>query len=78
MKKNSFSGAYVMKVTFHHMIRAVDISLRKTIARLDEFDDDGNEGEEVLKTLSNLSRMREDLVKIMDNNPELFQRSIDE
>jgi Fe-S-cluster formation regulator IscX/YfhJ len=74
--KPVFSGEYVMNVTYQHMIRAVDISLRKTIARLDEFEDDNEGGADVLRTLSHLNKLRATLVKHMESQPSLFNKQV--
>lgn len=67
MNKIKFSADYVMQVTFSHMIRAVDISIKKTVDRLPHID--GEEGTEALKALSQLSQVKSTLQKqLHDDN----------
>jgi len=63
-----FSRSYVIGVTFEHMIRSVNISIDKTVARLPEL---GNEdSKEVLETLSELHKLRESLEAYFAENPK--------
>jgi hypothetical protein len=75
MRKDKFCGKVVMSFTFLHMIRAIDISLRKTVEKL-SIVEEGPEGTEVLKTLSKLNSIRRSHVKFMESNPELFDKNI--
>ncbi len=56
-----FTMEYVLATTFGHMVKSVDISIRKTFERSEEFKDTPQKSTEVFKTLSKLHDMRRDL-----------------
>ncbi len=56
-----FSIGYVLRTTSKHMRKSVDISIRKTLERIAEFEDDKAKSEEVLRTISALHAMRKQL-----------------
>jgi hypothetical protein len=56
-----FSMGYVLRTTAKHMRKSIDISIRKTFARVGEFADDRAKSEEIFKTLSYLHTMRKNL-----------------
>ena len=49
-----FDKAYVLKTTFNHMIKCVEISLDKTMDRLKTFGDDPDKATEAVETISQL------------------------
>jgi hypothetical protein len=55
-----FDIGYVLATTAKHMRKSVDISIRKTVDRIGEFED-GPKGAEVLRTLSALHTMRKQI-----------------
>jgi len=67
-----FSKTFVMRTTFRHMRRSVDISIRKSFERFQDFDEGSKEGRECLETLSVLHTVRKMLDDFQANNPELF------
>jgi len=56
-----FSMGYVLRTTAKHMRKSIDISIRKTFDRVQEFAEDRSKSEEVFKTLSHLHQMRKQL-----------------
>ena len=46
-----FSMDYVVGLTYKHMRKSVDTSIRKTVARIAEFDGNPEMSQEVFKTL---------------------------
>lgn len=67
-----FSKSFVMRTTFRHMRRSVDISIRKSFERFQDFDNDSKTGQEIMETLSVLHTVRKLLDDFQANNPELF------
>ena len=72
MPDKPFSMGFVLKETFKHMQKSVDISTQKTIARLQEFKGDSVKIAEIMTTLSNLNRLSRLLDDIEQNNINLF------
>lgn len=60
-KHKPFSKEYVLQVTALHMKKAVDISIRKTSERIEEFAGDQEKSREVLETLVMLNMIRNQL-----------------
>ena len=67
-----FSKSFVMRTTFRHMRRSVDISIRKSFERFQDFEDSSPMGKEIMETLSVLHTVRKMLDDFQANNPELF------
>jgi hypothetical protein len=67
-----FSKSFVMRTTFRHMRRSVDISIRKSFERFKDFDEDSKMGKEIMETLSVLHTVRKMLDDFQANNPDLF------
>lgn len=67
-----FSKSFVMRTTFRHMRRSVDISIRKSFERFKDFDDDSKTGKEIMETLSTLHTVRKMLDDFQAHNPTLF------
>jgi len=67
-----FSKSYVMRTTFRHMRRSVDISIRKSFERFQDFDNESEMGREIMETLSVLHMVRKMLDDFQSNNPNLF------
>ena len=67
-----FSKSFVMRTTFRHMRRSVDISIRKSFERFQDFDQDSKVGKEIMETLSVLHTVRKMLDDFQAANPELF------
>ncbi len=72
MDKPPFSKSFVMKTTFRHMRRSVDISIRKSFERFQDFDKDSDIGREIMETLSVLHTVRKVLDDFQENNKHLF------
>jgi hypothetical protein len=51
----------------------VDLSMRKTIARLDDFRDDPDTKLEILTTLASLDRFHQLIDSIYENNKDLIE-----
>jgi hypothetical protein len=56
-----FSSGYVLRTTTKHMRKDIDISIRKTFLRIEEFADDREKSSEIFRTLSHLHSMRKQL-----------------
>jgi hypothetical protein len=67
-----FSKSFVMRTTFRHMRRSVDISIRKSFERFQDFDQNSKAGAEIMETLSVLHTVRKMLDDFQAANPELF------
>ena len=67
-----FSKSFVMRTTFRHMRRSVDISIRKSFERFQDFDQDTRAGQEIMETLSVLHTVRKMLDDFQAENSELF------
>jgi len=67
-----FSKSFVMRTTFRHMRRSVDISIRKSFERFKDFDNDSKVGQEIMETLSVLHTVRKMLDDFQLENSELF------
>jgi hypothetical protein len=67
-----FSKTFVMRTTFRHMRRSVDISIRKSFERFQDFDNDSDMGKEIMETLDVLHKVRKMLDDFQAHNPELF------
>jgi hypothetical protein len=68
-----FSKSFVMRTTLRHMRRSIDISIRKSFERFQDFDEDSSTGREIMETLSVLHTMRKMLDDFQRNNTHLFQ-----
>jgi hypothetical protein len=73
--KPPFSKSFVMKTTFRHMRRSVDISIRKSFERFQDFDKDSDVGRDIMETLSVLHTVRKVLDDFQENNKHLFSDS---
>jgi hypothetical protein len=71
--KKPFSSEYVIRTTAKHMRKCVDISLKKTVERINEFDGDVAMGHEIFVTLAKLHNMRKQLDDFQHQNPEIKQ-----
>jgi len=67
-----FSKSFVMRTTFRHMRRSVDISIRKSFERFQDFDQDSSTGREIMETLSTLHTVRKMLDDFQKHNSALF------
>ena len=72
MNEKPFSKTFVMRTTFRHMRRSVDISIRKSFERFQDFDNDSAMGREIMETLDVLHKVRKMLDDFQVNNSELF------
>lgn len=68
-----FDMNYVAKTTMKHCRRDVNISIRKTLERLGEFDNNPAKAAEVLQTLSFLHTMIKLLEEFQAHNPTYFK-----
>ena len=68
-----FSKSFVLKTTFRHCRRSIDISIRKTFERLKDFDQDSVKGREIIETLSTLHTIRGMLDEFQNVNRHLFK-----
>jgi len=58
MKIKPFSMGYVLRTTLKHMRKSVDISIKKTLDRISDFNGDQEKSQEVFKTLTLLHTMK--------------------
>jgi len=63
---------YVLRTTAKHMRKSIDISIRKTFERVEEFGD-GPKAKEVFETLSFLHTMRKQLDDFQQANQNQFR-----
>ncbi len=70
--KPPFSKSFVMKTTLRHMRRSVDISIRKSFERFQDFDKNSETGREIMETLSVLHTIRKMLDDFQEHNKNLF------
>ena len=68
-----FSMGYVLRTTAKHMRKSIDISIRKTFERIEEFSDDQNKSSEISKTLAHLHKMRKDIDDFQKANRDQFR-----
>ena len=61
-----------MRTTMRHMRRSVDISIRKSFERFQDFDNDSETGKEIMETLSVLHSVRKMIDDFQEENPHLF------
>jgi len=73
MQDKPFSKSFVMRTTFKHMRRSVDISIRKTFERFQDFDNDNEVGKDIMETLSVLHSVRKILDDFQEHNQPLFK-----
>lgn len=59
-----FSREYVLKTTARHMLKSVDISIRKTMDRMNEFKDNHEKANEVFKTLTELQALKKQVSEV--------------
>jgi hypothetical protein len=67
--------AYVLKTTAKHMRKSIDISIRKTFERVQDFDGNQEKSKEVFNTLSFLHQMRKQLDDFQQQNSTQFRES---
>jgi hypothetical protein len=68
-----FSQGYVLRTTAKHMRKSIDISIRKTFERVQEFADDQPKSQEVFQTLAFLHNMRKQLDDFQSTYSENFK-----
>jgi hypothetical protein len=68
-----FSKSFVMRTTLRHMRRSVDISIRKSFERFQDFDENSAAGREIMETLSVLHTVRKMLDDFQVENKHLFE-----
>lgn len=61
-----FSIDYVVKTTTKHMLKSIDMSIKKTVDRIPEFAGNIEKSKEILVTLSTLHRMKLDVEQYRD------------
>jgi len=72
-QQKPFSMGYVLRTTAKHMRKSIDISIRKTFERVEEFAGDKEKSEEVFRTLSFLHTMRKTLDDFQATNSDNFR-----
>ena len=68
-----FNQSFVIRVTLDNMQRGIDLSIRKTVARLKEFDNQPAKKAEVLQTLRSLEAMYTLVEEIRAANAEILK-----
>ena len=61
VNEKPFSMSYVLKTTSKHIRKSIDISIRKTTERIEEFSGNTEKSREVFETLSMLHMQRKAL-----------------
>jgi hypothetical protein len=73
METKPFSQGYVLRTTAKHMRKSIDISIRKTFERIQDFDGDQEKSKEVFLTLSILHQLRKELDDFQLQNSTNFK-----
>jgi hypothetical protein len=60
-KTKPFSMDYVLNATTKHMLKSVDISIRKTLERIAEFEGNQEKSQEIFITLARLHEVKKNL-----------------
>lgn len=68
-----FNKGYVLRITAKHMRRSIDISIRKTFERVQEFEPNTQEQREIFETLSVLHNLRKQLDDFQESNSSTFR-----
>jgi hypothetical protein len=68
-----FSMGYVCRATIKYMRKSIDISLEKTISRIEEFAEDRERSKELLQTIWFLQRLKTMLDELESLNPDYFK-----
>ena len=63
-----FSIDYVLKTTARHMRKSIDISIRKTFERIEEFEKDSKKSDEIFRTLAKLHGLRKQVDEFHKQN----------
>ena len=56
-----FSKDFVIRLTISFINRSIDMSINRTLGRIEEFADDQKKSEEVLQTLSELHTLKDQI-----------------
>jgi hypothetical protein len=59
---------YVIRTTVKHIRKSVDISIKKTLERIAEFDNDKTKSDEIFKTLAKLHTLKKDVEDFESNH----------
>ena len=73
MSTTPFSQSFVLRTTAKHMRKSIDISIRKTFARIAEFDGNQEKSKEIFQTLSVLHSLRAQLDEFQSQHKEEFR-----
>ena len=77
-RKPEFTKDFVLRTTLNHMIESINISIKKTIKRIREFEDNPEKTEEIKETLDSLTALNNMMKDIKINNRELIERYRDD
>jgi len=69
-----FNMGYVLRKTAKHVRMYIDVSIRKTFDRVEEFADDQSKSKEILETLGVLHKMRKELDDFQSRYADHFNR----
>ena len=72
-QEKPFSMGYVLRTTARHMRKSIDVSIRKTFARMPEFQNDEAKSQEIFKTLGRLHALRNEIDRFQQENAEDFR-----
>ena len=67
-----FTKEFVIRTTLNHMCESINISIKKTIKRLKEFEDDEEKMKEAMDALGSLTALNNMMIDIKNNNRELI------
>jgi len=68
-----FSMGYVLSTTAKHMRKSIDISIRKTFDRVEEFAEDKDKSAEIFATLAHLHELRKQLDNYQAEHSDKFK-----
>lgn len=68
-----FNRGYILRLTTKHCRKAIDLSIRKTFARMREFEDGSEKSKEIFETLAMLHGLRNTLDDFQKLNSDKFK-----
>lgn len=78
MSGTPFTKEFVIRTTLNHMCESINISIKKTIKRLKEFEGDEERMKEAMDALGSLTALNNMMIDIKNNNRELIDEYRDD
>ena len=78
MSGTPFTKEFVIRTTINHMLESINISIKKTIRRLKEFEGDEAKMQEAMDALGSLTALNNMMVDVKNNNRELIEEYKDD